>query len=188
MKLTTATTTLLLLSRHDSEARSIIRGSKTKHRDLMDIAAAAAEPSSSSGKGGKGSGKKLSSEDGCKDDSVETLCSIWQVFDNTVRFHQSSGSGRDLSGLDWTSMCDEFDAVDDLLCPSPEIVEKICQHANPDRNPAVNATYCQPLLEDMKDGAMKEKCILHCVSYVSKIRGDCCNFECHGADGNEEGV
>ena len=48
----------------------------------------------------------------------------------------------------------------------------------PELNPAVNLTYCQPLVEKLDDEEDKEKCILACVNYISKRRGDCCDFAC----------
>ena len=67
-----------------------------------------------------------------------------------------------------------------VTCVLPiRIVENICLHLNPDLNPAVNETYCQPLLESLPDGQFKEDCVLHCVNYISKARGDCCEFACN---------
>ena len=72
--------------------------------------------------------------------------------------------------------CDEFEPVDYLVCPSSTTEDAICAREDFDRNPAVNQTYCQPLVADLPDGEFKDACVLHCVNYVSKFRGDCCDI------------
>jgi hypothetical protein len=136
-------------------------------------------PSSPTGnKGcGKGSGKgggKGSGSTSRKCNDVETICNIWKVFDTS-----SHENHKDEAGVfDWQSVCNEFDPVDYIVCPSSDILEDICDRPDFDRNPAVNQTYCQPLVADLPDGEFKDACVLHCVNYVSKFRGDCCAFEC----------
>jgi len=162
MKLTTTATTLLLLSLHDlSSGARPVRGSA---KNLDDTISPARVLSGKGGKGGKGGGK-------CKD--LETMCTMWQVFANTVRYNHV-GPDR----FAWWDACDEFEPFDEYLCPSESGVATICQDKCPDLNPAVNYTYCQPLLEELPEGQFKKDCIAHCVNYISKARGDCCEFQC----------
>lgn len=127
----------------------------------------AVEEDASPGKGGKGKGKKKSKK------NVNLMCKAWQVFDNMIR---PNHKGPDV--FDWPSVCDEFEPLDELLCPSSKSVDTICKHRNPQLNPAVNHTYCHSLLEDMDEGDVKDDCLLACVNYVSKDRGDCCDIAC----------
>ena len=105
---------------------------------------------------------------------LESLCRVWSVYDNVVRFNRV---GADKST--WMEGCDELEPMQDVLCPSEPVVDTFC--AGPlksDLNPVVRQNYCQPLFAGMFNSTQAETCVDHCVNYVSQDRGSCCGWQC----------
>jgi hypothetical protein len=118
------------------------------------------------GKGGSKKLKKLLAK-------LEEMCSVLEVYDNVIRFNRNK-----TVPFMWQEACDEMESVDQLLCPSYDVVQDICAHPNPQWNPAVRHNYCEPLFEPLEDEDRKAKCTHYCINYVSIDRGGCCDFYC----------
>mmetsp|Transcript_7324 Transcript_7324/g.9971 ORF Transcript_7324/g.9971 Transcript_7324/m.9971 type:complete len:159 (-) Transcript_7324:313-789(-) len=115
----------------------------------------------SKGRSTKGSGKKGSSVD------LDLMCAIFQTFQHVK------------SEVGLHAACPLFDHMDETLCPNEEVVQDICSPPYlPHLNPAVKFEHCKPLFEEMSDVERKAQCVRYCINYVSKDRGDCCEFEC----------
>ena len=139
--------------------------------------------------GKKGEGKKVKTakgdekkkgKNGCqvefKAEDVEDLCTLWEVFDNMGRAENDNPA---IPGFEWANLCDDFNPMNDWLCPSDDIVQDgICTHGRPWLNPAIRIHYCAPLMEALPAGPRRDACETWCTNYVSQDRGDCCNFEC----------
>jgi hypothetical protein len=87
--------------------------------------------------------------------------------------------------------CDEFDHLDYLLVMSEpryrrynicahhnSHLDMICAHCNPHLNPAVSASHSQPMVESLPNGDEKHSCLLNCVNYIAKTKGNCSEFSC----------
>jgi hypothetical protein len=77
-------------------------------------------------------------------------------------------------GLNWAPLCDDFDPLDDYLCPGEEEVADICLAKLPLENPAVRNNWCIPVFGAIEDLDRRTDCIKFCTNYVSAARGDCC--------------
>ena len=102
-------------------------------------------------------------------------CMVLETFDHMGR---RENNDRSIAGLSWELLCDDFESVDELICPTDEAVDGICSHKNPHLNPAVKEFWCIPVFEVIEDGDLRAECIKHCVNYVSNARGDCCGLSC----------
>jgi hypothetical protein len=129
------------------------------------------------GQGSKSKGKGSKSKESQKPtnalEKAQAMCSMWQVYDNVVRFNRVG-----TMPFQWTEYCDEFDPMDYLLCPDQDTVDAICDYRFPYLNPAVNETQCQPMVAALPEGEEKHTCLLNCVNFISKTKGDCCEFAC----------
>ena len=83
-------------------------------------------------------------------------------------------------GLTWSPLCDEFDPLDDFLCPTEDAVGAICSANKPYENPAVLKNYCIPTFSILESDRGDE-CIMFCANYVSAARGGCCDIDCTSA-------
>mmetsp|Transcript_19138 Transcript_19138/g.31730 ORF Transcript_19138/g.31730 Transcript_19138/m.31730 type:complete len:191 (-) Transcript_19138:33-605(-) len=119
-------------------------------------------------------------------DYLETICRSLDTFDNAVRFNRGSDSSKDT----WKAKCDEFDPIDDLVCPTQDCIDHFCDVYNPLRphlNPTVRKNYCEQFFGLLLDDKRRTQCTNHCVNYVSQDRGACCDWSCND-DANEEQV
>jgi uncharacterized surface protein with fasciclin (FAS1) repeats len=106
---------------------------------------------------------------------AELTCKILETFDNLGR---DENNIRQRDGLVWSTLCDDFNPLDTLLCPFPENVEAICSEKKPYENPAAKEWWCTPLYGVIEDVDRRNDCIKYCTNYVSEARGGCCNIDC----------
>lgn len=107
----------------------------------------------------------------------ETLCLILETFDNLGRKENNPPA----PGLNWDTLCDDFEPLAGILCPDAKDQKDICEHKHPELNPAVKEHYCGPLMDGLV-GDRFEECRLYCINYVSNARGGCCEIECDDDD------
>jgi hypothetical protein len=104
---------------------------------------------------------------------VELTCNILETFDDLGR-KENRLPGK---GLVWDHLCDEFDPLDEYLCPFGDTVEAICSATFPLKNPAVKKNWCIPFFGPIEDEERRNECIKFCTIYVSAARGDCCGID-----------
>jgi hypothetical protein len=104
-----------------------------------------------------------------EDSFAELTCKMLETFDNMGRDENKFGVG-----LNWAPLCDDFDPLDDYLCPGEEEVADICLAKLPLENPAVRKNWCIPVFGAIEDLDRRTDCIKFCTNYVSAARGDCC--------------
>jgi hypothetical protein len=106
------------------------------------------------------------------EDFVELTCNMLETFDSLGRNENRLPEG----GLVWDHLCDEFDPLDEYLCPTEGFVEAICSANKPFENPAVKKNWCIPVFGAIEDTVRRNDCIKFCTIYVSAARGDCCGI------------
>jgi len=124
-------------------------------------------------------------------DAANFMCKLFESFDNLGRHENNDKS---VPGLAWSTICDDLEGLDPVLCPTSDEADAICADGKfPDLNPAVRKYYCEPLLEpllsDNTPTAWYDDCLLYCTNFVSNARGGCCELECPNAtnDSDEDG-
>jgi hypothetical protein len=108
-------------------------------------------------------------------ETAEFMCKILETFDNLGR-KQNARDG--FPGLDWSPLCDDFQPLDEFLCPTEDAVAAICSAKNPDKNPAVKKNWCLPFFEVITGDERRGDCVKFCTNYVSTDRGGCCDIDC----------
>ena len=107
-------------------------------------------------------------------DELEGLCVLWSLYDRVVRFNRQSAAK-----TTWMEACDEFDVVDEYLCPDGPTVDVFCAGPlKPHLNPTVRWNYCAPLFTGLLNDTRRFQCVDYCVNYVSQDRGSCCDWTC----------
>mmetsp|Transcript_21936 Transcript_21936/g.32306 ORF Transcript_21936/g.32306 Transcript_21936/m.32306 type:complete len:184 (-) Transcript_21936:265-816(-) len=118
----------------------------------------------------------------------EFICDVLESFDKVGSdYFKTNRKGnyneRILKENRWRAVCSLFDTADEYVCPEEEALKDICSSTyKPHKNRAIKFDYCTPLFEDMIDAERQDECIRYCINYVSKERGDCCDFECSGSN------
>lgn len=108
-------------------------------------------------------------------DYLESICRSLDVYNNAVRFNRGTNSLRD----SWKTKCNEFDPMDDMVCPTQDCIDHFCNGPlRPHLNPTVRVNYCEPFFGLLIDADRREECTNHCVNYVSQDRGACCDWKC----------
>jgi hypothetical protein len=102
--------------------------------------------------------------------SSELTCNILEAFDNMGRDENNAAGG----GLDWSTLCDDFEPLEELLCPLA--FDTICSENKPFGNPAAKKNWCTPIFADIGNALRRAECIRFCTNYVSAARGDCCGI------------
>eukprot|EP00957_Ditylum_brightwellii_P007785 589478-Ditylum_brightwellii.AAC.1 len=77
--------------------------------------------------------------------------------------------------------CSLFNTADKYLCPENEVLNICSSPYRPHKNLVIKHDYWTSLFEDMICKERQDECIRYCINYVSKERGDCCDFECNGS-------
>ena len=111
----------------------------------------------------------------------ERLCRIFQSYHFTVKLVNKLQEPP-VPGQPWKVPCEAFYGLDDQLCPHEDDLGAICSHSKPHSNRAVKVRYCQDLfdeIDEVSNDTSGNDCVQYCVNYVSKSRGDCCDFECN---------
>jgi hypothetical protein len=108
-------------------------------------------------------------------ETADLLCKILETFDNLGRKQNARDS---FPGLDWSPLCDDFQPLDEFLCPTEDAVAAICSAKNPDKNPAVQQNWCLPFFGIIAGDERRGDCIKFCTNYVSTARGGCCDIDC----------
>ena len=110
--------------------------------------------------------------------SPEELCSAFMIYDFLTRKMERE-QPNDRANIDWSSACPPLQDLNPQLCPSGQYLVDICTEPyKVDLNPSVNYEYCQPLLAEIDNNDDFLDCVRACVRYVSRDRGDCCQFVC----------
>jgi hypothetical protein len=115
-------------------------------------------------------------------ETAELMCKILETFDNLGR-KQNARDG--FPGLDWSPLCDDFQPLDEFLCPTEDAVAAICSAKNPDKNPAVQNNWCLPFFAFIDGDERRGDCIKFCTNYVSTARGGCCDIDCFAEISND---
>jgi hypothetical protein len=139
------------------------------------------------GMGNKDSGGKTDDKTGAEDDKTddcegldysffaESTCSMLESFENM-------GSDENRITVDgrqsWSQLCDDFEPINEFVCPTEDAVAAICSAKFPDENPAVQKNWCIPAFEMLEDEERRDDCIKFCTDYVSAARGGCCDIDC----------
>mmetsp|Transcript_10352 Transcript_10352/g.22412 ORF Transcript_10352/g.22412 Transcript_10352/m.22412 type:complete len:192 (-) Transcript_10352:482-1057(-) len=116
--------------------------------------------------------------------SPELLCSAFMIYDSITRRLERNrpiddGGRNPSNSIDWSSACPPLHDLNPQLCPSGPHLENICtQPYGVDLTASVTYGYCQPLMEEIEDEENFLDCVRACTIYVSKDRGDCCQFQC----------
>jgi uncharacterized surface protein with fasciclin (FAS1) repeats len=109
--------------------------------------------------------------------AAEDMCKSLETFDNMGRGENNDNI---VAGLSWIPLCDDFEPLNDSLCPTENAVAAICSAEKPYENPAVRKNWCHPLFELIEDSDRYDSCMTFCTNYVSAARGGCCDFRCAG--------
>mmetsp|Transcript_12534 Transcript_12534/g.27203 ORF Transcript_12534/g.27203 Transcript_12534/m.27203 type:complete len:174 (-) Transcript_12534:3105-3626(-) len=108
--------------------------------------------------------------------SPEELCSAFMIYDFLTRKMQHESSNYN---IDWSSVCPPLQDLNPQLCPTGQYLLDICTEPyRVDLNPSVRYDYCEPLLARIDHEKDRLHCVRACIRYVSRERGDCCQFEC----------
>ena len=111
--------------------------------------------------------------------SPEEMCSAFMIYDFITRKMERELPDADRVNIDWSSACPPLQDLNPELCPTGSYLNDIC--AEPYRvnlNPSVKYDYCEPLLANIADDKDRLDCVRACVKYVSRDRGNCCQFKC----------
>mmetsp|Transcript_3080 Transcript_3080/g.5618 ORF Transcript_3080/g.5618 Transcript_3080/m.5618 type:complete len:167 (-) Transcript_3080:1574-2074(-) len=111
--------------------------------------------------------------------SSEELCSAFMIYDFLTRRLQRERPVGDRVNIDWSSVCPILEDLNPQLCPTGHYLVDICTEPyKVELNPSVKNDYCMPLLSEIEKEKDFWHCVRACVRYVSRDRGDCCQFEC----------
>jgi hypothetical protein len=120
--------------------------------------------------------KPLDDDDDANLPDAESTCNILEAFDNMG--HDENKMVRADGQIKWKRLCDDFDSVDQMLCPTDDAVAAICAYQVPHNNPAVKHAWCIPVYGMMEDTERSAQCIKYCTNYVSAAKGGCCDIDC----------
>ncbi len=112
--------------------------------------------------------------------SPEEMCSAFMIYDLITRkMERELPPETDRVNIDWASACPPLQDLNPQLCPTGRYLNNICTEPyRVNLNPSVKYDYCQPLLANIIDDKDRLDCVRACVRYVSRDRGDCCQFKC----------
>ena len=110
--------------------------------------------------------------------SPHELCSAFMIYDFVTRkMERESTNGR--GEINWKVVCSPLQPLNPQLCPKRRYRENICNSSyRIHLNNSIKYEYCKPLLKDIENDKDRTDCERACVKYVSRDRGDCCQFEC----------
>jgi hypothetical protein len=131
--------------------------------------------------GGKDDGKndgpkKPKPLDEHKYSDAESTCNMLEVYDNMG--HDENKMVRADGEIKWKRLCDDFQPVDHMLCPTADAVAAICAAKVPDLNPAVKNAWCIPMYGMMEPVERSDECIKYCTNFISAAKGGCCDIDC----------
>ncbi|CAB9499728.1 expressed unknown protein [Seminavis robusta] len=102
------------------------------------------------------------------------LCDFLVAYNRLGRNEHNNVS----SPLDWKMLCDDFEPLDQHLCPMGRHLEGICSHRKPHLNPSVRVNFCSPIFSLLTEEQGRSQCTRMCINYVSEARGGCCDIAC----------
>lgn len=110
--------------------------------------------------------------------SPHELCSAFMIYDFVTRkMERESTNGR--GDIKWEAACPPLQPLNPQLCPKRRYRKNICNSSyRINLNNSIKYEYCKPLLKDIENDKDRTDCERACVKYVSRDRGDCCQFEC----------
>ena len=106
------------------------------------------------------------------------VCEVFTSYVSIAReFHRNADGS-----INWTNACLDADPQGEDICPSGFALQEICTlPLQTDLNPSVKIEYCEPLFGPFSNETdVFNDCVNGCVNYVSRARGDCCDFVCEG--------